>query len=177
MVDAQAGDWRLLSARLLIRPVEAGDIAAIHGHRAQSPFVPRRDLAALTALYAPMLGVTPGAAGWHQFAVVHSGEMAVIGDIGVNFGGPGPEQAELGFCIGPEWQRRGLGYEAAGRMVNHLFGMVGLHRLVATTDRRNTAARALLAKLRFRCEARTEQSLLIGGQWIDERGYARLAGE
>jgi RimJ/RimL family protein N-acetyltransferase len=45
------------------------------------------------------------------------------------------------------------------------------------TDRRNTAARLLLEALRFRLEGRYLQSAFADGAWIDERSYARLAGE
>lgn len=168
--------WELPTARMLIRPLVEADIVAINAYRAGLPFVTQRNLAEHRALYAPQLGVEPGGAGWATFVCVH-GEDGVIGDIAVNFGGPGAEQAELGFTFDRRWQGRGLAYEAIGRMVGHLFNVVGLHRLIAVTDRRNTRSRTLLEGLRFRLEGKTVQSRFVAGHWIDERCYARLASE
>lgn len=168
--------WELPTARMLIRPLIEDDIAAIDAYRAGMPFVTQRSLAEHRALYAHQIGVEPGGSGWHSFVCVH-GSDGIVGDIGVNFGGPGPEQAELGFTFDRRWQGRGLAYEGVGRMIGHLFNVVGLHRLVAVTDRRNTRSRSLLESLRFRLEGKTVQSRFEAGHWIDERWYARLASE
>lgn len=177
--DEDVAAWRFVTARLLIRPIELADAETLVAIRAASPFVPRRRSAAeIGEIIAPMIGATPGSApGWHQFAIVHLADGLMVGDIGVNFAAPQPEQAEIGYGIHADWRRRGFAYEAIGRMLNHLLGDHGLHRVVAITDRRNTASRQLLESLRFRLEARYVQSYKLDGHWTDERGYARLAGE
>lgn len=184
MSGEDTGAWRLLTARLRIRPVAADDVAALHAVRQHSPFQPQRGIAETERLVADMVAAGPGTQpGWHQFMLVHLSDDEVVGDIGVNFGGavnvggPGAQQAEIGFSLHPDWRRKGLAYEGVGRMLNHLFETVGLHRLTALTDRRNTDARLLLEALRFRCEGRYQQSAFEAGVWIDERRYARLAGE
>ena len=170
-------DWTLLTTRLHIRPVEAHDVAALHAVRSHSPFQPQRGIGETERLVADMVAAGPGTQpGWHQFMLVHLSDDAVIGDIGVNFDTPASGQAEIGFSLHPDWRGKGLAYEAVGRMVGHLFD-VGTHRIVATTDRRNTPARLLLEALRFRVEGRYLQSAFANGMWIDERSYARLAGE
>lgn len=177
-MSEDSANWRLLTARLLIRPVEAHDVAALHAVRQHSPFQPQRGIAETERLVADMVAAGPGTQdGWHQFMLVHLSDDEVVGDIGVNFGGPGLGQAEIGFSLHPAWRRKGLAYEGVGRLLNHLFETVQLHRLTALTDRRNTEARLLLEALRFRCEGRYQQSAFEGGMWIDERRYARLAGE
>lgn len=172
------GPWTLLTARLRIRPVEPHDVAALHAVRSHSPFQPQRGIGETERLVADMVAAGPGTQpGWHQFMLVHLSDEMVIGDIGVRFDHPSASQAELGFSLHPDWRGRGLAYEGVGRMINHLFGSIQLHRLTAMTDRRNTAARLLLEALRFRLEGRYLQSAFTGGAWVDERSYARLAGE
>lgn len=171
--------WRFVTARLLIRPVEAGDAECLVATRAASAYVPaRRDLDATRSMIDE-IRARPAldAPGWQQFMMVHLCDGLPVGDIGVNFGKPFPEQAEIGYGVHPDWRRRGFAYEAVGRMLNHLLGDYGLHRIEAITDRRNFASRALLERLRFRLEARYVQSFKLDGHWVDERGYARLAGE
>ena len=173
-----ARPWTLLTARLRIRPVEPHDVAALHAVRSHSPFQPQRGIGETERLVADMVAAGPGTQpGWHQFMLVHLSDDMVIGDIGVRFDHPSALQAELGFSLHPDWRGRGLAYEGVGRMINHLFGSTGLHRLTAMTDRRNTPARLLLEALRFRLEGRYLQSAFADGAWIDERSYARLGGE
>lgn len=181
-IDAHAEDiaaWRFVTARLLIRPIEPDDAEMLVATRENSPFVFRqRDLAQTREMLAEITARERiDLPGWHQFAMIHRSDGEMIGDIGVRFEGPGPEQAEIGYGLMPQWRGRGLAYEGVGRMLNHLLGDHGLHRVTATTDRRNLASRRLLESLRFRLEARLVQSYKLDGQWVDERGYARLAGE
>jgi len=176
--SGDAAPWTLLTARLRIRPVEPHDVAALHAVRSHSPFQPQRGIGETERLVADMVAAGPGMQpGWHQFMLVHLSDDMVIGDIGVRFEHPSAQQAEIGFSLHPDWRGKGLAYEGVGRLINHLFGSSGMHRLTATTDRRNTAARLLLEALRFRLEGRYLQSAFADGAWIDERSYARLAGE
>jgi len=170
-------DWTLLTARLCIRPVEAHDVAALHAVRSHSPFQPQRGIGETERRVADMVAAGPGTQpGWHQFMLVHLSDDAVVGEVSVNFDAPAPDQAAIDFSLHPDWRGKGLAYEGVGRMINHLFA-AGTHRIVAVTDRRNTAARLLLEALRFRVEGRFLQSAFANGIWIDERSYARLAGE
>ncbi len=175
---ADSAPWTLLTARLRIRPVEPHDVAALHAVRSHSPYQPQRGIGETERLVADMVAAGPGTQpGWHQFICVHLSGNTVVGEIGVRLDHPTFQQAELGFSMHPDWRGRGLAYEGVGRMINFLFGSTGLHRLTATTDRRNTPARLLLEALRFRLEGRYLQSAQADGAWIDERSYARLAGE
>lgn len=175
---ANSAPETLLTARLRIRPVEPHDVAALHAVRSHSPYQPQRGIGETERLVADMVAAGPGIQpGWHQFICVHLSDDMVVGEIGVHLDHPTAQQAELGFSMHPDWRGRGLAYEGVGRMINHLFGSTGLHRLTATTDRRNTPARLLLEALRFRLEGRYLQSAFADGAWIDQRSYARLAGE
>lgn len=163
------------TARLLVRPVQLEDAAASHAVRSQMPYdPPKRDLEGTRRMIADVLALAPGAPGWRQFVVV-AGD-GVIGDFGVNFGHPGPCQAELGFAFAESARGKGYAFEAADALVTYLFAS-GLHRLHALTDARNRAAQRLLTRLRFRQEAHYVRSWPEGDDWFDEFGYARLADE
>lgn len=163
------------TARLLVRPVRLEDAAASHAARSQMPYdPPKRDLEGTRRMIADVLALAPDAPGWRQFVVVADG--AVIGDFGVNFGHPGPRQAEIGFAFAVEARGHGYAFEAADALVDRLFAS-GLHRLQALTDSRNLPAQRLLTRLRFRQEAHHVRSWPEGDDWFDEFGYARLAGE
>ncbi len=161
------------TARLLVRPVSLEDAAASHAARSEMPFdPPKRDLEGTRRMIADILMLAPDAPGWRQFVVL-AGD-AVIGDFGVNFGHPGPRQAEIGFAFAAAARGKGYAFEAADALVAHLFA-AGLHRLHAVTDARNLAAQRLLTRLRFRQEAHFVRSWPEGDDWFDEFGYARLA--
>lgn len=178
-------EWRMQTPRLIVRPAEIGDAVAWHGIRAASPMQ-----SAIFGLdharrqVSEMAGVAPGSRpGWHQFMIVDRDAVrggSVIGDIGVNFGSAGagrsaPAQAEIGFEMHPVWRKKGIAREAVGRLVEHLLGPFGLHRIVAITDTRNADAQALLERLGFLREAHYVESWQDGAMWRDEYGYALRA--
>ena len=166
--------------RLVIRPAEIGDAVAWHGIRAAAPLQSAiSGLDVVRQMVSEMAGVMPGSRpGWHQFMIVDRDAVrggSVIGDIGVNFDHPGPRQAEIGFELHPAWRKKGIGREALGRLVEHLIGPFGLHRVIAVTDARNREAQALLEHLGFLREAHYVESWQEGARWFDEYGYALRA--
>ncbi len=163
------------TARLTVRSVRAEDAEAVHRCRSQMPFdPPKRDLDGTRAMIAEVLALAPDEPGWRQYVAVVDG--AVIGDFGVNYGDPGPRQAEIGFAFAEVGRGQGYALEAAEPLVDRLFAH-GLHRIHALTDARNRPAQRLLLRLRFRQEAHLVRSWPEGDDWFDEFGYARLAGE
>ncbi|QMW21822.1 GNAT family N-acetyltransferase [Sandaracinobacteroides saxicola] len=171
--------WTCTTERLLIRPALPGDAAAIHAVRQTAPFQPQgRSIAGFRAMVVDMRKVAIGGeSGWQQFVMLSKADGALVGDIGVNFGNPSVEQAEIGFTLHTDAQGQGLAAEGIGRMADHLLGEHGLHRLVAFCDIRNRAAHRLLSRLRFRQEGHHRAAWRVNGDWIDELSFARLAGE
>ncbi len=185
MATRPGAEWRMQTPRLVLRPVEIGDAVGWHAIRAASPMQGQLGgLDAVRKAVSEMAGTLPGSRpGWHQFMIVDRDAVrggSVIGDIGVNFGGEGdghlgPMQAEIGFEMHPAWRKKGLAAEAVGRLVEHLLGPFGLHRLVAITDARNLDAQKLLDRLGFLREAHYVESYRDGAVWRDEYGYAKRA--
>lgn len=175
----------ILTDRLLIRPVQPADLEAVQATReANLGRVGNRPrtLDETRDMIAAMAATEPGREpGWSQYAVVLRTAQAVIGDIGVNFGGPGERQAELGYSFQPDRWGQGYGSEAGAAMLSHLFDPAGhaLHRVVAIAARDNARSRRLLERLGFRLEGETVESFFHHAQqrFVDEAVYALLARE
>lgn len=87
-------------------------------------------------------------------------------------------QAEVGWCLDPAYQGRGLGIEAAAAVLGICFGGLGLRRVVANCFVANTASWRLMERLGMRRELHTiRESLHRSGEWLDGFGYALLADE
>ena len=115
--------------------------------------------------------------GWVQLAVRRRADGVLIGDVGLRSMGEHRDQAEIGFTIAPEHQRRGYASEAVAGVLGTLFGDFKVHRVMASVDPRNGASMALLPKLGFRKEAHHRRSLWFKGEWVDDVIFALLAEE
>jgi RimJ/RimL family protein N-acetyltransferase len=103
-------------------------------------------------------------------------ENTLIGDLYCKLDGAG-QQAEIGFSFAPAFQGQGYASEAVCGLLGHLFGVVGLHRVYAITDPRNTASRKLLERVGMRLEGHFKQSLWFKGEWADDLYFALLEHE
>ena len=172
----------LTTERLLIRPVRADDTEMLYGIRLRVAAFQghvKRTLEETRAMYADMEAREPGAQpGWYQY-VIEARSGGIVGDIGVNFGGPGEQQAELGYSLHPDHWGRGYAAEALAGLIAHLFGHHRLHRLIAVTGADNSRSCALLERLGFRREAYYVEAFFDRGvdRWVDDVGYAILARE
>lgn len=112
---------------------------------------------------------------WYQLAIISIGTGELVGDLAVHF--IDKEQVEIGFTVSPLHQRRTVATEALSRLLSYLFRDLNKHRVIATTDAKNTAAHKLLEKLSFRREAHFVQNIFFKGEWGDEYQYALLNSE
>ena len=80
--------------------------------------------------------------------------------------------AELGYSLAqPQW-RKGLTSEAALAMITTGFEVLGLHRIVATCDRRNRGSWGVMRKLGMRREGLLRRERMVKGAWRDTYLYA-----
>lgn len=84
---------------------------------------------------------------------------------------------EVGYVVHPDFQGRGLATEGARAMLKLGFETIGMHRIIARIDARNTASAAVLTRLGMRKEAHLVKNELFKGEWSDEEDYAILAEE
>lgn len=86
-------------------------------------------------------------------------------------------RAEIGFTLAREHQGRGFASEAVALLLNYAFDDLGLHRVVAIADCRNTPSWALLDRIGMRREGHFLENVWFKGEWADEYLYAVLKDE
>jgi len=169
--------------RLILRPIEVGDWRAIHRF-ASLPDVAR---------YLPNEPFTESdsqafALRWSEQArqgdewpavmgVLLKAEGEFIGYVPFEPFSQEYHTREIGWVFDPEYQGQGYATEAARAVLDLAFGKLGLHRIVATCDPRNTASHRVMEKLGMRREGHHIKDVRIGGEWADEYFYAILEEE
>ena len=124
------------------------------------------------------------AASPHFWAVELRSAGKVIGQIYLKQIEPAEQlTCELGYILGPAYQRQGYGTEAAAALVRQALTVDGMHRVVAHCNPENTASWKLLEKIGFRREGLLRQNSFFRRDaagaplWIDTCVYALLAAE
>lgn len=112
---------------------------------------------------------------WYQLAITTSELNELVGDLALHF--IDQDQVEIGFTVAPQHQVKHVATEAVSCLLNYVFGELHKHRVIATTDAKNTASYRLLEKLGFRREAHFIQNIFFKGAWGDEYQYALLHSE
>ena len=86
-------------------------------------------------------------------------------------------RASLGYSLHPVHWGRGYGREAVGRVVEFGFTSLGLHRLEADVDPRNTSSMKVLEGLGFQREGFQRQRYFLNGEIQDAVLYGLLRPE
>jgi aminoglycoside 6'-N-acetyltransferase len=101
----------------------------------------------------------------------------VVGDISLHCPTLEHGQAEIGWVLHPEVGGRGLATEAARAVLDMAFDDIGLHRVYAQLDPRNTASKNLCLRLGMRQEAHLREQCWFKGEWGDVLVFAILSDE
>ena len=171
---------RIETERLVLRPFEPGDLAAVHDiHRRPEMVRWLYEEAARTLeedrpwlegrIRRVRFGLTGDGLG---FAAVHDG--TVIGDLSLTLSSAEHRQGEIGFLVHPDHQGRGYATEAAGALLDLAFDTFALHRAVGRLEARNVASARVLEKLGMRREGLLVENELVKGEWQSEAVYAAL---
>lgn len=87
-------------------------------------------------------------------------------------------QAELGWCLRPEEEGKGLATEAVRELFRICFEDLGLRRVVASCFSANEPSWRLMERVGMRREEHAvRDSLHRNGEWLDGYRYALLADE
>jgi RimJ/RimL family protein N-acetyltransferase len=84
---------------------------------------------------------------------------------------------EIGYVFHPESHGHGYAAESAVELLRLGFEELGLHRIIARLDARNTSSAKLLERLGLRQEAHFVQNEYLKGEWTDELVFAMLRSE
>jgi len=83
----------------------------------------------------------------------------------------------IGYWLTAKAQGRGLMSAAVRALLDHAFGVWGLHRVIIEVVVGNERSRAIPERLGFTQEAILKEAKLIGGSYEDTRLYAMLAAD
>lgn len=169
----------LRTERLVLRPFRFGDEADVLAYRSRPevcryiPADPLTEASAPDFIADRIKAVRIEADGDRMvFAVELDG--LVIGDVLVRTAALADRQAEIGWVLNPDFHGRGYATEAAAELVRFSFDELGMHRVWAQLDPRNTASARVCERLDMRHEAHLRQDMWLKGEWTDSAIYAIL---
>ena len=114
---------------------------------------------------------------FYDWAIVSKSDQRMIGTCGfVRFDCP-HNSAEIGYVLSPDYQGQGYMYEAAQRVMQFGFSVLGLHRIEARYMIENTSSRQVMEKLGMSFEGVKRSALLVKGRYRDVGYCAILANE
>ena len=181
--------WRpVRTERLVLRMMTLDDVDDVHAYQSIPEvceyllFEPRTrevmtekiaewsqsDTLAATGDYVELAIELPGADGDRN---------RVIGHIYFTISDANELTGEIGWSLHPAFEGRGFASEAANAMLDVAFGELGLHRVYAELDVRNTASVALCRRLGMREEALFREHMWFKGAWSDTGIHAILDHE
>lgn len=132
------------------------------------------DATQLIADQQAMKPATPDS--WLQLMITLADSDQAIGDCGIHFLS-NAQHVELGVTLDPDYQRRGLAFEALEGVLHYVFGSLNMRRASATTDAENVPAQRLFQRLGFRQEAHFIENVWFKGAWGSEYLFAMLQSE
>ena len=112
-----------------------------------------------------------------QFSIVDKAARRAIGTCLLFRFEEGSARAELGYVLGREHWGRGVMREAMTALLDAAFTRMGLRRIEAEVDVRNTASAALLRRLGFTREGLLRQRWVAKGRAKDVEMYGLLRDE
>lgn len=176
--------YPIRTERLLLRPLTTGDADALLAYRSRPdvcrfvPFEPmtRADLAERFASHWAATELTDEGRSL-TLGVVLAATGELIGDVILMWHSRIHGGGELGYVLNPDFGGHGYATEAAREVLRLGFDGLGLRRIVARIDERNTASARLLRRLGMREEARLVLNEWFKGEWSTEVDFAMLADE
>lgn len=114
---------------------------------------------------------------WLVLAIELRETGTVIGEALLKWASAADQQGEIGYALHADYHGKGYASEAAREMLRVGFEELGLHRIVAVLDDRNTASAQLLERLGMRREAHHLQAAWFKDEWSSEYVYAVLKDE
>ncbi|MEV7468439.1 GNAT family protein [Streptomyces kronopolitis] len=177
-------DYPIRTARLDLRPVTHDDLAAIHAYQRLpevcrylywGPFDEAGSRASVAAKAARTTLRESGDV--LQLAVVVRASGVLAGDVTFVWKSLEHRQGGIGYVFHPDHAGHGYATEASRALLRLGFEELGLHRVQAELDGRNTASARVLERLGMRREGHLRENEFLDGEWADEVVYAMLARE
>lgn len=173
----------LESERLLLRPIAREDLPFAARHFTDpevnrfmlddEPIATAEQAAEIVEFYV----AAPPGVGYNRWVLQRKADGEPIGTCGYHRWSRQHRKAEIGYDLGPRWQRQGYMGEAVAAMLRHGFGPMGLHRVEALVAVANRPSANLLRRLGFAREGLLRDSFFSGGRFHDHELYGLLGGQ
>ncbi len=112
-----------------------------------------------------------------QLAIVVVEQGLLAGEVVLRWTSAEHRQGEVGFILNPDFHGQGIATEAARAMLELGFAELGMHRIVARADARNTPSVRVMERLGMRLEAHLVENEFVKGEWTDEVIFALRSGD
>ena len=170
----------LETPRLLLRRMKASDSADMYDY-ARRPEVSRYLLwrphadVAYTRRYLEYLGGRYRIGAHYEWAVIDKKSDRMIGTCGFARVDTANNCAELGYVLHPDFHGQGIMTEAAERVLQFGFHVLGLNRIEARYMIENTPSRRVMDRLGMLFEGVQRSGMLVKGSYRDIATCAILA--
>jgi RimJ/RimL family protein N-acetyltransferase len=176
--------YPIRTERLILRPIAPADAAPMHVYKSDPhavqyvPYAPL-ELADVEQRIATTWANTRFAKEGDavSLAVEEPATGGLVGDVVLFWRSETDRSGEVGYIFDPRAGGRGYATEAVGALLELGFDGLGLHRIVARIDERNTASARVVERLGFRREARLVESEWFKDEWTTLLVYALLEDE
>ena len=173
----------LLTDRLLLRPLQAGDLVHLQRYAVREAFFRFLPIDKQTSqdvekfLSDRLAEQDKGVADRLTFAIEPLDEGHIIGTVRIEIQDKVYRQGDLGFAMDLEHQGKGYMTEAVRSVLSTGFEHLELHRIWATADTENERSWRLMERVGMTREGLLRQDTLNCGQWRDSYLYAILASD
>jgi RimJ/RimL family protein N-acetyltransferase len=175
-------EYPIDTGRLRVRPITLSDVEDIHVYQSREDvtryvsYQPRTRERITELITSGKWAAQVEAEGDALcLAVEHGG--VVIGEVMLFYRSVEQRRGEIGWIFNPDYHGHGYATEAAHVIFRLGFDGLGLRRIFARIDARNTASAALARRLGMRQEAHFVEGELFKGEWADELNFAMLDRE
>lgn len=177
-------EYPIHTERLILRPIAPSDAAAMHVYKSDPdavryvPYEPleRADIEQrIATIWSTTQFTQEGDA--VSLAVEERATGALVGDVVLFWRSEANRSGEVGYIFDPRVAGRGYATETVEALLALGFDGLGLHRIAARIDERNTASAKVVERLGFRREARLVESEWFKGEWSTLLVYALLEDE
>lgn len=161
--------------RLRLRPFNRGDVDAVFAYRSLKQVaeflfddpMSHDEVAEAVRARAAQVAFS-GEGDKILLGIERRDNSRLIGEVSLIWRNVADQQAEIGYILHPEAQGQGIATEAARAMLAFGFEDVGLHRIYARCDARNTASARVMQRLGMRQEAHFREHTHVKGRWDEE---------
>ncbi|QTL40858.1 GNAT family N-acetyltransferase [Xenorhabdus budapestensis] len=112
-----------------------------------------------------------------RLAVISRETNELAGEIMLRLTNKKSQQGEIGCIFHPLYQKKSIGTESLGALIDISFEYFKYHRIYARLDVLNVGSKKLVEKLGMRQEAHLLQNECVNGIWSDMYIYAILRDE